>query len=51
MYFGKVLIKQEVDCDSIHRVPDRAHAAKNWRIPSAELMMPNTGSGICLRRA
>ena len=25
--------------------------SKNWRNPSTDLMMPNTGSGVCLRRA
>src|SRR5215210_3827193 len=25
--------------------------SRNWRNPSADLMMPNTGSGVCLRRA
>ena len=24
---------------------------ENWRNPSADLMMPNTGSGVCLRKA
>ena len=24
---------------------------KNWRNPSTDLMMPNTGSGVCLRNA
>ena len=25
--------------------------SENWRKPMADLMMPNTGSGVCLRRA
>ena len=25
--------------------------SENWRNPSADLMMPNTGSGVCLRSA
>jgi hypothetical protein len=24
---------------------------RNWRKPITDLMMPNTGSGVCLRRA
>jgi len=24
--------------------------SRNWRNPSADLMMPNTGSGVCLRK-
>jgi hypothetical protein len=26
-------------------------AEQNWRNPSTDLMMPNTGSGVCLRKA
>src|ERR1039458_5730438 len=25
--------------------------SRNWRNPSTDLMMPNTGSGVCLRKA
>jgi tripartite-type tricarboxylate transporter receptor subunit TctC len=25
--------------------------SRNWRNPSTDLLMPNTGSGVCLRRA
>src|SRR3954464_3811796 len=25
--------------------------SRNWRNPSADLMIPNTGSGVCLRKA
>ena len=42
-----------------HAMVTRLHSARtlsrprneNWRNPSADLMMPNTGSGVCLRKA
>ena len=42
-----------------HAIVTRLHSPRtlsrprneNWRNPSADLMMPNTGSGVCLRKA
>jgi hypothetical protein len=42
-----------------HAMVTRLHSARtlsrprneNWRNPSTDLMMPNTGSGVCLRKA